>query len=210
RRARARWPREVARPSLTAAAPAAQGASGRGRKTALQPNRKTLVGRHAGRTTHALQTADIFTRHRQDAARRARARWPREVARPSLTAAAPAAQGASGRGRKTALQPNRKTLVGRHAGRTTHALQTADIFTRHRQHLWRGHPWRRHLWRGHLWRGRPRQPPPSPGRQYDPALGGVPVGCAGLAFSHRAVAARTAGDDLDHFAAPESAMTVVE
>src|SRR6185312_4410643 len=67
RRARARWPREVARPSLTAAAPAAQGASGRGRKTALQPNRKTLVGRHAGRTTHALQTADIFTRHRQQA-----------------------------------------------------------------------------------------------------------------------------------------------
>jgi hypothetical protein len=74
----------------------------------------------------------------KDAARRARARWPREAARPSLTAAAPAAQGASGRGRKTTLQPNRKTLVGRHAGRTTHALQTADIFTRHRHFLLSG------------------------------------------------------------------------
>ena len=68
----------------------------------------------------------------KDAARRARARWPREGARPSLTAAPPAANRGSGRGRKTALQPNRKTLRWRKAGRTTHPLQTPDIFTRHR------------------------------------------------------------------------------
>ena len=68
----------------------------------------------------------------KDAARRARARWPREGARPSLTAAPPAASRGSGRGRKTALQPNRKTLQWRKAGRTTHPFQTADIFTRHR------------------------------------------------------------------------------
>ena len=68
----------------------------------------------------------------KDAARRARARWPREGARPSLTAAPPAASRGSGRGRKTALLPNRKTLRWRKAGRTTHPLQTADIFTRHR------------------------------------------------------------------------------
>jgi hypothetical protein len=73
----------------------------------------------------------------KDATRRARARWPREEARPSLTAAPPAASEVSGRGRKTALQPNRKTMVGERRrprpGRTYHSLQTADIFTRHRQ-----------------------------------------------------------------------------
>ena len=67
----------------------------------------------------------------KDATRRLR-RWPREGARPSLTAAVRLAFGCSGRDEKTALQPNQKTglaVVGR---RTTHALQKADIFTRHR------------------------------------------------------------------------------
>lgn len=67
----------------------------------------------------------------KDAARRQR-RWPRERARPSLTAAARLAVGCSGRDGKTALQPNQKTAVTRERRRTTHALQKADIFTRHR------------------------------------------------------------------------------
>ena len=68
----------------------------------------------------------------KDAARRLR-RWPREGARPSLTAAARLARECSGRDGKTALQPNRKTGWPVHGRRTTHALQKADIFTRHRQ-----------------------------------------------------------------------------
>src|SRR5271168_1626290 len=68
----------------------------------------------------------------KDAARRLR-RWPREAARPSLTAAIRIALGCSGRDEKTALQPNQKTGLPVHARRTTHALQKADIFTRHRQ-----------------------------------------------------------------------------
>jgi hypothetical protein len=59
---RRRWPRGRARPSLTAAPPAALGQSGRDEKTALQPNQKTGIA-GAGRTTHALQKADIFMRH---------------------------------------------------------------------------------------------------------------------------------------------------
>ena len=40
--------------------------SGRDEKTALQPNQKTMAGAITPeRTTHALQKADIFTRHRQ-------------------------------------------------------------------------------------------------------------------------------------------------
>ena len=39
--------------------------SGRDGKTALQPNQKTVTAEVWGRTTHALQKADIFTRHRQ-------------------------------------------------------------------------------------------------------------------------------------------------
>ena len=72
----------------------------------------------------------------KDASRRARARWPREGARPSLTATSPTATGNSGRDGKTALQPNWKTGEGRGVGRTDHALQGADIFTRHRHPLW--------------------------------------------------------------------------
>ena len=53
------------RPSLTAAARDAHIASGRGGKTPLQPNRKTLIGRAVRRTTHALHNPDIFTRYRQ-------------------------------------------------------------------------------------------------------------------------------------------------
>lgn len=54
----------------------------------------------------------------KDAARRARARWPRQRARPSLTAASQPASEGSGRGGKTALQPNRKTSVEEGRGRT--------------------------------------------------------------------------------------------
>ena len=68
----------------------------------------------------------------KDATRRLR-RWPREAARPSLTAATRLAWGCSGRDEKTALQPNQKTGLTLAGGRTTHALQTADIFTRQRQ-----------------------------------------------------------------------------
>ena len=68
----------------------------------------------------------------KDAARRLR-RWPRGRARPSLTAAARAAGIGSGRDGKTALQPNQKTGLAMIGPRTTHALQKADIFTRHRQ-----------------------------------------------------------------------------
>lgn len=69
----------------------------------------------------------------KDAARRLR-RWPRGRARPSLTAAPRLAFGCSGRDEKTALQPNQKTGLAVGGRRTTHALQTADIFTRHRHH----------------------------------------------------------------------------
>ena len=68
----------------------------------------------------------------KDAARRLR-RWPREGARPSLTAAACLAVRCSGRDEKTALQPNQKTGVAEGGRRTTHALQKADMFTRHEQ-----------------------------------------------------------------------------
>ncbi len=63
----------------------------------------------------------------KDASRRARTRWPREGARPSLTAANQPASEASGRGRKTALQPNRKTWVQQGSGRIGHAPQDGDI-----------------------------------------------------------------------------------
>jgi hypothetical protein len=58
---------ERTRPSLTAAPRDASRRSGRDEKTALQPNQKTRIERGRGRTTHALQTADIFTRHRHSA-----------------------------------------------------------------------------------------------------------------------------------------------
>ena len=67
----------------------------------------------------------------KDATRRLR-RWPREGARPPLTAAARLAFAYSGRDGKTALQPNRKTGLTTQRTRTTHALQRTDIFTRHR------------------------------------------------------------------------------
>ena len=67
----------------------------------------------------------------KDATRRLR-RWPRERARPSLTAAPRLAFLCSGRGEKTALQPNQKTGLAVEDRRTTHALQKADIYTRHR------------------------------------------------------------------------------
>ena len=54
----------VLRPSLTAAARDALIASGRGGKTPLQPNRKTLLEDACRRTTHALHNQDIFTRYR--------------------------------------------------------------------------------------------------------------------------------------------------
>ena len=86
----------------------------------------------------------------KDAARRQR-RWPRQAARPSLTAAACLAWGYSGRDEKTALQPNQKTgfLAGRR--RTTHALLTADLFTRHQhttsqKHRWAGRRIARNDW----------------------------------------------------------------
>ena len=50
----------------------------------------------------------------------------------------------SGRDGKTALQPNQKTVTAEVWGRTTHALQKADIFTRHRQHRAFNAPWIRH------------------------------------------------------------------
>ena len=68
----------------------------------------------------------------KDAARRLR-RWPREEARPSLTAANRRAMRCSGRDGKTALQPNWKTGLIPYSRRTTHALQKPDIFTRLRQ-----------------------------------------------------------------------------
>ena len=68
----------------------------------------------------------------KDASRRLR-RWPRERARPSLTAAARLAFESSGRDGKTAPQPNWKTDLTADRRRTTHALQKADMFTRHRQ-----------------------------------------------------------------------------
>jgi len=68
----------------------------------------------------------------KDATRRLR-RWPRRSARPSLTAAVRLALGCSGRDEKTAFQPNQKTGLAAEAMRTTHPLQKADIFTRHRQ-----------------------------------------------------------------------------
>ena len=67
----------------------------------------------------------------KDATRRLR-RWPRRSARPSLTAAVRLALGCSGRDEKTAFQPNQKTGLAAEAMRTTHPLQKADIFTRHR------------------------------------------------------------------------------
>ena len=67
----------------------------------------------------------------KDATRRLR-RWPRGRARPSLTAAIRLARGCSGRDEKTVLQPNQKTGLAVPRRRTTHALQKADIFTRHR------------------------------------------------------------------------------
>ena len=74
-----RWPREAARPSLTAAIRLAFGCSGRDEKTALQPNEKTGLAVAEMRTTYALQKADIFTRHRH------RASWPCHQDHPSLT-----------------------------------------------------------------------------------------------------------------------------
>ena len=66
----------------------------------------------------------------KDAARRLW-RWPRGRARPSLTAAPPDTLKHSGRDEKTAPQPNQKTVIEGARGRTTHALQRADIFMRH-------------------------------------------------------------------------------
>ena len=68
----------------------------------------------------------------KDAARRLR-RWPREGARPSLTAVPRLAFGCSGRDGKTALQPNQKTGMAGEDRRTTDALHRADMFTRYRQ-----------------------------------------------------------------------------
>ena len=73
----------------------------------------------------------------KDAARRLR-RWPREGARPSLTAVPRLAFGCSGRDGKTALQPNQKTGMAGEDRRTTDALHRADMFTRYRQ-AWRLH-----------------------------------------------------------------------
>jgi hypothetical protein len=81
------------------------------------------------------ETANIWLRETyvpEHNARRLR-RWPRGSARPSLTAAVRLALGCSGRDEKTAFQPNQKTGLAAEAMRTTHALQKADIFTRHRQ-----------------------------------------------------------------------------
>jgi hypothetical protein len=70
----------------------------------------------------------------KDAARRLW-RWPREAASPSLTAAIRLAGLSSGRDEKTAPKPNQKTGWPLAARRTTHPLQTADIFTWHRHRI---------------------------------------------------------------------------
>ena len=64
---------------------------------------------------------------------RAASRWPFG---PCLTPVAPAAIVTSGRDGKTPLKPNRKTDFRLTVRRTDHALQTADIFTRHRHTPW--------------------------------------------------------------------------
>jgi hypothetical protein len=53
------------RPRLTQAPRAGVETSGRDKKTALQPNQKTMFVRQPIRTYHALHTADISTPHRQ-------------------------------------------------------------------------------------------------------------------------------------------------
>jgi hypothetical protein len=78
-RAAARWPFG---PSLTAAAPTAGSNLGRGGKTSLQPNGKTANRAGHTRTDHALQAADIFTRHRQDGLAFAGQALPAHTARP--------------------------------------------------------------------------------------------------------------------------------
>jgi hypothetical protein len=83
----------------------------------------------------------------KDAARRLQ-RWPRKAARPPLTAAIRLAHRCSGRDEKTALQPNQKTRWPLAGSRTTHALQTADIFTWQRQ-WWAGPAWSKTLARMH-------------------------------------------------------------
>ena len=90
------------------------------REATAQAGQSLAAGLPPSRTRHAKACF----------ARRAARRWP---CGPSLTAAAPAAGSDAGRGRKTPLQPNRKTMTDGAPTRTDHALQKADIFTRHRQ-----------------------------------------------------------------------------
>jgi len=68
----------------------------------------------------------------KDAARRQR-RWPRQAARPSLTAAAYLAWRSSGRDEKTALQPNQETL-----SEVGEPLRNPPILMRQRR--WCGYP----------------------------------------------------------------------
>jgi hypothetical protein len=88
--------------------------------------RRSMVDHHAdaGLGRPAFPSVARWLAALKDASRRARARWPREGARPSLTAANQPASEVSGRGRKTALQPNRKTRLQQGSGRIIQGHKT--------------------------------------------------------------------------------------
>jgi len=93
--------------------------------------RRSMMDHHAdaGLGRPAFPSVAGWLAALKDASRRARARWPREGARPSLTAANQPASEVSGRGRKTALQPNRKTRLQQGSGRIISVPQDRDIPT---------------------------------------------------------------------------------
>ena len=103
RRARARWPREGARPSLTAANQPASEVSGRGRKTALQPNRKTRLQQGSGRIIQGHKTG--ISRHQRAPSSHVRATYLNHGGRPHMVAAARA--GRRGRRGPPAAPPPR-------------------------------------------------------------------------------------------------------
>jgi hypothetical protein len=88
--------------------------------------RRSMMDHHAdaGLGRPAFPSVARWLAALKDASRRARARWPREGARPSLTAANQPASEVSGRGRKTALQPNRKTRLQQGSGRIIQGHKT--------------------------------------------------------------------------------------
>ena len=93
--------------------------------------RRSMMDHHAnaGLGRPAFPSVARWLAALKDASRRARARWPRGGARPSLTAANQPASEVSGRGRKTALQPNRKTRLQQGSGRKIRVPQDGDIPT---------------------------------------------------------------------------------